>query len=278
VGIEDYEDFIQTDAAINPGNSGGALLNARGELIGINTAIITRAGGSQGVGFAVPSNRARHIMEQLVKSGKVVRGYLGVVIQQVTPALAKSFGLNEPRGALVSDVSSDSPAAKAGIEKGDVITELNGERVADSRSLRVRIDEMSPGTTVRLKLLRNGSEREVSVTLGELPAEAAGGSNGGGGEKGTPLEGVSVDDLTPQVARQLGLNSNVRGVVVTGVNSDSPAAEAGLQRGDVIMEVNRVSVSNVEAFWRAVNNAGRNSLLLLINRGGSNLYIAIEGR
>jgi serine protease Do len=276
LGIEDYEDFIQTDAAINPGNSGGALINVRGELIGINTAIISRgAAGNQGVGFAVPINMARQVMEQIIKTGKVVRGYLGVFIQEVTPALAKAFGLNEPRGALVGDVAPASPAAKAGITKGEIITELNGERISDSRTLRLKIAQMAPGTTVRLKLLSDGHEREVTVTLGELPAEAERNS-GGGAEPGSALEGVTVEDLTPQIAQQLNLPPQTRGVVVTSVRPDSPAQEAGLRRGDVIQEVNRKPVTNSAEFERAVLRAGKGTVLLLVNRGGNTMFIAIE--
>jgi serine protease Do len=278
LGIEDYEDFIQTDAAINPGNSGGALINVRGELIGINTAIISRgAMGNQGVGFAVPINMARQVMEQIIKTGKVVRGYLGVMIQEVTPALAKAFGLNEPRGALVDDVAPASPAAKAGITKGDIIIELNGEQVSDSRALRLKIAQMAPGTTARLKLLSNGREREVTVTLGEFPSEPER-SGGGGSEQGSALEGVTVDDLTPQIAQQLNLPPQTRGVVVINVRPDSPAAEAGLRRGDVIQEVNRRPVTNTAEFERAVSRAGKSTVLLLVNRSGSTLFIAIEPR
>jgi serine protease Do len=216
-------------------------------------------------------------MDQLVKSGKVVRGYLGVMIQEVTPALAKAFNMGEPYGALVSEVTAGSPASKAGIEKGDVIVQLNGEKVSDSRSLRVKIAAMSPGSTVRLKLLRDGSEREASVTLGELPAEVGRGV-AGGSEKGSAFEGVSLEDLTPQIARQFGVNPQTRGVVVTNVEDGTPAADAGLRRGDVIQEVNRRPVSSVAEFQRAVSQAGKASVLLLVNRGGSNLFIAIEPR
>src|SRR5215510_1108313 len=171
LGIEDYEDFIQTDAAINPGNSGGALINASGQLIGINTAILSRAGGNQGVGFAVPANLARTVMNQLLRNGKVVRGYLGVMIQPVTPEIAKALNLPDARGALVGEVTPGGPAAKAGLEPGDCIVELNGQRVSDSRELRLKTGELAPGSNVKLKLIRGGNPREVSITLGELPNE-----------------------------------------------------------------------------------------------------------
>lgn len=171
LGIEDYEDFIQTDAAINPGNSGGALINASGQLIGINTAILSRAGGNQGVGFAVPANLARTVMNQLLKNGKVIRGYLGVMIQPVTPEIAKAFNLSDAHGALVGEVVPGGPAAKAGIAQGDVITELNGERADGSRELQLKISQMAPGSAVKLKVIRDGNPREVNLTLGELPNE-----------------------------------------------------------------------------------------------------------
>jgi Do/DeqQ family serine protease len=171
LGIEDYEDFIQTDAAINPGNSGGALINASGQLIGVNTAILSGAGGNQGVGFAVPSNLARAVMNQLLRNGKVVRGYLGVMIQPVTPEIAKALNLPDARGALVSEVTAGAPAAKAGMAPGDCIVELNGQRVDDSRELRLKTGELAPGSNVKLKLIRDGNPREVSITLGELPKE-----------------------------------------------------------------------------------------------------------
>jgi serine protease Do len=277
LGIEDYEDFIQTDAAINPGNSGGALINDQGELIGINTAIVSSgAQGNQGVGLAIPINMARQVMDQILKHGKVTRGYLGVQIQEVTPAIAKAFGLSGARGALVGDVTPDGPAAKAGMIKGDIIVELNGEPIADSRTLRLRIAQTAPGTSVRLKVFRNGGEREFSVTLGELPAKAE--AFNGGNQPGGALEGVSVDELTPPVLSQLGLPARTRGVVVTGVKPDSLAAEAGLQRGDVIQEANRQAVASVADFERAISKAGKGPILLLVNRRGTTLYIAIDAR
>lgn len=275
LGIEDYEDFIQTDAAINPGNSGGALINTRGELIGINTAILadgTR--GNQGVGFAVPSNLAQHVMQQILKQGKVTRGYLGVQIQEVTPALAKAFQLREPGGALVGDVTADSPAAQAGLSKGDVIMSVNGQNVGDSRSLRLRISQMAPGTEVRLTLLRNGNTRDVTVKLGELPGTAVR-ANWEGKEENI-LAGVTVDDLTPQIARQMNLPASVRGALVVEVQDGTAADTAGLQRGDVIQEVNRQSISNAAEFARAVKQAGTQPLLLLVNRQGRTSFVVIE--
>ncbi len=274
LAIEDYEDFIQTDAAINPGNSGGALINARGELIGINTAIISGGGGNQGVGFAIPINMAKGVMQQIIEHGKVVRGYLGLLIQPVTPALAKAFGLNEAQGALVGSVTADGPAAKAGVEKGDVIVAIDGEPVKDSQSLRLRVAQMAPGTEVKLKLMRNGQTKEVAVKLGELPekAEAQGGS---AAESGT-LSGVQVEALTPQLARELHVGPGTRGVVVDDVSQSSPAADVGLQRGDVIEEVDHKPVTSVAEFQRAARAADKNPVLLLINRQGNTSYVVVE--
>lgn len=276
LGIEDYEDFIQTDAAINPGNSGGALINTRGELIGINTAILSRAGGNQGVGFAVPGNMARAVMNQLSKGGKVVRGYIGTSIQDVTPEVAKAFGLSEARGALVSDVSESGPAAKAGIVKGDVITALNGQPVVDNRELRLKISQMAPGTPVKLKLFRDGKEREVAVTLGELPAEKQAAEAEQSPE--SSREGISVEGLTPQILRQLELPATTNGVLVSNVQEGSAAADAGLRRGDVIQEVNRKPVGSVTEFRQAIKLAGKNSVLLLVNRGGQTRFVAIPAQ
>jgi serine protease Do len=274
-GIEHYEDFIQTDAAINPGNSGGALINVRGELIGINTAIVARSGGSQGVGFAVPTNMARPVMEQILKQGKVIRGYLGISIQTMSPELAKSFSSKTTQGALIADVVPDGPAAKAGLRRGDIVLAVNGEPVLDSRRLTLRISQAAPGTAVDLNLLRDGKEQNIRVTLGELPsdperAQAPGVQRG----QGTALEGVAVDKLTPDIARQLNLPPQTRGVVVVQVSPETAAA-TGLQRGDVIEEVNRRSVSTMGEYEQAVRQAGGGEVLLLLNRGGSSLYIVI---
>lgn len=275
LGIEHYEDFIQTDAAINPGNSGGALINIRGELVGINTAIVARSGGSQGVGFAVPTNMARPVMEQILKQGKVIRGYLGIRLQSMSPELAKSFGSQTTQGALVADVVPDSPAARAGLRRGDIILAVDGEPVLDSRRLTLRISQAAPGTSVNLRLLRDGQEQALRMTLGELPVDPergqAPGSRGSG--QGTALEGVAVDDLTGDIARQLNLPPQTRGVVVVQVRPETAAA-TGLQRGDVIEEVNRRSVSSVAEYEQAVRQS-RGEILLLVNRAGSSSYVVI---
>jgi serine protease Do len=275
-GPEGYEDFIQTDASINPGNSGGALVNTRGELIGINTAIISNGGGgNQGIGFAVPVNMARTVMEQILKTGKVTRGFLGVSIQEVTPDLAKAFNLPSVEGALVGDVTPDSPGAKAGLQKGDVITALNGQKIADYHDLRLRISQTAPGTPIKMDVYRNGQKQEMTATLSEFPEKAQTAENSPQGES-PALDGVQVENLTPDIVQQLNLPSSTHGVVITRVDPDSTAAETGLQRGDVIQEVNRKPVNNVEQFRAAVRGVSNQPLLLLINRGGSSSYVVIS--
>jgi serine protease Do len=274
LGIEDYEDFIQTDAPINPGNSGGALVNDRGQLIGINTAILAHGSeGNQGIGFAIPANMARNVMEQIVKNGKVTRAYLGVVPQDVTPAIAKAFGEKEMRGALVGDVSPAGPAQKAGLQKGDIVLEVNGKAIADSNDLRMTISMMAPETNANLKVFRNGSEREITVKLGELPTTRAAVERQDSGSKSS-LSGVSVEGLDAQTARELGIPADSQGVVVTDVRPSSAAAEAGLRRGDLIQEVNRKPVKNTSDFERAVA-ASKEETLLLVNRKGNTMFLAV---
>jgi serine protease Do len=274
LGIEAYEDFIQTDAPINPGNSGGALINDRGELIGINTAIIAHGSeGNQGIGFAVPVNLARTVMDEILKNGKVTRAYLGIVPQDVTPAIAKAFGVKETGGALVGDVSANSPAQKSGLQNGDIILELNGKPVDDANQLRMSVSMMVPGTPVHLKVLRNGAEKEFTVTLGELPVEQAGVQKDSSGTK-SELSGISVQDVDASTARQLGVPANTAGVVVTKVSPDSAAADSGLRRGDVIQEVNRKPIHNTSDFESAMRNS-KDQNLLLVNRQGSTMYVTV---
>jgi serine protease Do len=274
--IEDYEDFIQTDASINPGNSGGALINARGELIGINTAILAgNGGGNQGIGFAVPINMARHVMEEILKHGKVIRGYLGISIQDITPELAGAFNASAGKGALIGDVTPDSPSAKAGLKKGDVIEELNSQPITGANDLKLKIATLSPGTTVRLKIIRDGKEQEVPVTLGELP-EKAPTSTREEGEENTPMRGVHVEELTPAIARELGLPINTQGVVVNQVTPGTPATDAGLQQGDVIQEINRQPISSVADYQKMLREAGKKTLVLSVNRRGTAAYIAVQ--
>jgi len=273
LGIEAYEDFLQTDAPINPGNSGGALVNDRGELVGINTAIITHgSGGSEGIGFAVPVNLARNVMDQILKNGKVTRAYLGILPQDVTPTMAKAFGEKEAKGVVVGDVTASSPAQEAGVQRGDIIQELNGKPVADSNQLRMTISMMEPGTTVNLKLIRNGSPRELPVKLAEMPTETAKVKTGEEGVE-KAMDGVEVSNLNPQISEQLNLPPSTKGVVVTDVDPASKMAEAGLQKGDVIEEVNHQPVKNVSEFQSAVRKGGSDPLFL-VNREGRTLFIA----
>ena len=275
--IEHYEDFIQTDASINPGNSGGALIDLHGNLIGINTAILSGGGGNQGVGFAIPINMAHNIMEQILEHGKVVRGQLGVVVQQVDPDMAKALGRSSGGGALVGDVSPNSPAAKAGIERGDLILEINGQQVEGPQDLSVRVSQTAPGTTVHLKVFRNGQTRDVNVTLSELNEKAA--STEGGGQEGSSggvLRGLNVETVTPAIARELQLPAGTTGVVVTSVDPSGPAASADIQRGDVIQEVNHKPVRNIDDYRRAAQSAGNDSVLILINRGGQTHFVVVQ--
>jgi serine protease Do len=258
-GINGYENFIQTDAAINPGNSGGALVDAEGRLIGINTAILSRSGGYQGVGFAVPVNMARFVMDQLVTYGKVSRGYLGINIQPLTPDLAKEFRLpDESSGVLVGGVSPNSAAAKAGVEDGDVITELDGKKITDPRSLQLLVAQSRPGTRVTLRLLHGENEgkpveKTVTATLAALPQEALAAMGGGNGQNapgrssgGDVLDGVEVADLDAATRRQFDIPQSVKGVLVASVDEDSYAAEAGLRAGDVIVAIGRKTVRSAQ--------------------------------
>lgn len=272
LGIEDYEDFIQTDAPINPGNSGGALINDRGELIGINTAIITHgSGGNQGIGFAVPSNLARTVMEEILKNGKVTRAYLGIFPQDVTPAIAKAFGEKDPSGVLVSDVSPNSPAQAAGLQRGDIVLEVNGKPMTDSNQLRMTISMMQPGSEAKLKVVHGGSQRELTIKLRELPTEQAENNNQTDDQQRASA-GIEVANLTPDMAQQLNLPATTTGVVVKRVNPSSPLADSGLREGDVVQEVNHQPVKNVSDFYNAMHKDATNPLLL-VNRGGRTLFI-----
>lgn len=273
MGIVDYEDFIQTDAAINPGNSGGALVNLHGELVGINTAIFTRTGGYMGIGFAIPSNMVRTVMDSLIKHGKVVRGWLGVSIQELTPDLAKEFGVSETAGALVADVMEDSPASKAGFERGDVVTELDGRPVRDPTHLRTLVADSAPGTKVTITLLRDKRRMSLEVTLGELPKDLSAQLTPGDAKGEHALAGVQVGPLSRDEARELRIKG---GVVVRRINPSSLAARAGLQEGDVVREVNRQAVTSVEEFERRVGKLkAKERVLLLVTRGRATIYLAI---
>jgi len=273
MGIVDYEDFIQTDAAINPGNSGGALVNLHGELVGINTAIFTRTGGYMGIGFAIPSNMVRTVMDSLIKHGKVVRGWLGVSIQELTPDLAKEFGVSETAGALVADVMEDSPASKAGFERGDVITELDGKPVRDPTHLRTLVADSAPGTKVTITVLRDKDRKSLEVMLGELPKELSAPLTPGDVKGKHALAGVQVGPLSRDEARELRIKG---GVMVRRIDPSSPAGRAGLQEGDVVREINRQAVTSVEEFERRVARLkAKERVLLLVTRGRATIYLAI---
>jgi S1-C subfamily serine protease len=281
-GLSDgsFEDFLQTDAPINQGNSGGALVNTKGELIGINSQILSPSGGNIGLGFAVPANMAKNAMDQLIKSGKVRRGMLGVTIQPVTSDLASSFGLADVRGALVSSVQAGSPAERAGIRRGDVIVALNGSPVTDSNALRNQVARTQPGTDVTLTISRDNREQQIRLTLGELPAERmrAGTDSGGGDPNDTGKLGIRVELLTPALASRLNLPGNSQGLIVTYVDPVGPAAEAGIRQNDVIEEANRQQVRATADLQSAIQRAGTKPLLLLINRGGNSLFLTVRPR
>jgi serine protease Do len=271
IGAGPYDSFIQTDASINPGNSGGPLLNMRGEVVGINTAIFSQSGGNIGIGFAIPTNLVRGILPQLKNKGKVVRGYLGTVIQRITPELADSLGLKSPHGALVAETTKDGPAARAGIRAGDVIVEFNGKEIKDSADLPLQVSSVTPGTAVQVKILRDSKEVTLPITVGEMKEnEVVASTEEQGGF------GLAVQTVTPEVADNLGLG-RAEGVVVTSIKPGSPADEAGLQRGDVIAQVNRHPVRNVADYNREMGNAGKEkTLLLLVKRGDGSLFLALK--
>ena len=280
MGIEDYENFIQTDAAINPGNSGGALVDVDGRLIGINTAILSRSGGSQGVGFAVPSDIARGVMQSLVAYGHVTRGYLGVRIRDVTPVLAEAFKLKDNTGALVSDISPDSPAEKAGFKDGDVVLEFDGKKVTDSRHLKLEVADTKPGATVPVEVLRNGEKQALKVTVKALPGteELAKNNPDTGNDTGT-LNGVGVADVDQQVRSQFNIPKTVTGAVITQVDPASPAAEAGLKPGDVIEEINHHPVKSADdAVSLTSNPSDKRTLLRIWTDGGSDYVVVDESK
>ncbi len=271
VGLADYEDFIQTDAAINPGNSGGPLVNLDGELVGINTAIATRTGGYQGVGFAVPSNMAVYIMNSLIEHGKVSRGWLGVLIQDITPELAEAFDLDRTDGVLIGDVVEDSPAEKAGFEQGDVIISLEGEEMVSASQLRNTVASTPPGTRVRFTVLRDGSEQILTVKLGELEGEETLADAEGNLEEKL---GFSVGSFTRELADRYNHDRDEQGVIVTSLSPASAAARAGLREGDLIQSVNRQTVQDIQDFRSIIDplNEG-DRVLLLISRAGNNLFL-----
>ena len=272
VGIADYEDFIQTDAAINPGNSGGALVNIRGELVGINTAILSTTGGYQGIGFAVPSSMAKKVMDSLIKTGKVVRGWIGVTIQPMTTDLAKQFNLKEGEGILVGDVVEDSPAGKAGIERGDVITEFDGKELNDVTTLRNMVAGTEPGKTVQVKLMRDGKPITVEVKISEMAGEIGTISN----TFENHMKGVAVQDLTPPIRNNLDVPKRINGVIVTDVADDSPA-EGILMKDDVIMEINKRQIRDAKDYESVVGGIKTGEVVLvLVYRKTATFYVTIS--
>ncbi len=278
LGIEKYEDFIQTDAPINPGNSGGALVNVRGQVVGINTAILSTSqgqdggGGWNGVGFAIPSNLAKHVMESLIKTGKVTRGYLGVGVRALNPALARQFKVPDLAGALIEHIEPGSPAEKGGLKQGDVLRKFNQRILGDASQFQSLVASTPPGTEITFGILRDGRELNVTVKLGELPAGLAG---TGVAPSGSALSGVTVQDLTPAIRSQLGLRAETPGVVISDLDPDCPATRAGLQSGDVIQSINRQRVETVEDFDRLATGA-TGETLLRVNRQGSGGYVVVS--
>lgn len=275
-----YENFLQTDAAINPGNSGGALVNMDGELVGINSAIASRSGGNDGIGFAVPSNLAKSIMESLIESGKVVRGYLGITGGgEVDRTMARALGLDNAYGVIVGDVQNEGPAAEAGLIEGDVIQTLNGERIENWTKFRTAIATSAPGTEVILGIIRDGDEREVEVTLGELPNQQTASNMQQPDQDMEQQLGFGVRNLTPELSQRLGLESGQTGVVVVQINRGSKAQRQGLQEGDVITSVSRNKVENVSDFKNEISKiaeSDKNVVLLRVIRQGINQYVAFE--
>ncbi len=271
IGAGPYDNFIQTDASINPGNSGGPLVNLRGEVVGINTAIFSRTGGNLGIGFAIPIDLAKQILPELIKTGKVTRGWLGVSIQRVTPEIADSLGLEKSRGALVANVIEGSPAADAGIKTGDVILEYDGKRVEESSELPIRVASTDVGKSAELKLWRDKKEITTTIKIGELKEQEVVAS--------TPKEGklgMTVQNITPQLAETFGLKRD-NGVVITSIQPQSAAAEAGLRRGDIILQANRKDISNTDVLQNMLDQTkpGTN-VLFLIRRGDNNLFLALK--
>jgi serine protease Do len=271
IGAGAYDNFIQTDASINPGNSGGPLVNLRGEVVGINTAIFSRTGGNLGIGFAIPVNSAKEILPELIKKGKVTRGWLGVSIQRVTPEIAQALGLDKNQGALVSSVVEGSPAAQGGVQAGDVIVEFAGERIDDSSKLPAIVARTEVGKTVNMTVLRDKKRVPLSVKIAELKEEEVVASAPQSGNLG-----MTVQNMTPELAKTLGLN-RAEGVVITSVEPQSAAAEAGLQRGDVILEVDRKKISNAAELRKTLDQAKAGvNLLFLIQRGGNSVFLALK--
>jgi serine protease Do len=275
-GSGGYEDFLQTDAPINHGNSGGALVNMKGELVGINSQILSPDGANIGIGFAIPSNMAKHVMDQLRTNGKVTRAQLGVSVQAVTSDLADSLGLKEVGGALIGSVSPGSAADLAGLKSGDVIQSFNGQPVRDTNSLRNRVADAQPGSTADVLITRDGSQKHVNVKLDEAAAGKVARTGAGPETDGPSALGLSVAPLTPELASRFKLPRNTRGLVVEDVDPDGRAADAGIEAGDVIEQVNRQPVQSVDELRAAVAKSNDRPVLLLVNRQGSGLFVTVR--
>jgi serine protease Do len=276
VGIADYEDFIQTDAAINPGNSGGALINIKGELIGINTAIFSTSGGYQGIGFAVPTGMAKTVMDSLISGGKVTRGWLGVTIQVLTPELAKQFNLSDEKGVLLGDVIEGSPAEKAGLQRGDVIVEFEGKKVEEPNQLRNMVANTPLGKEVKVTIIRENKSEIKKVVISELPADMRRPAKGD--DYNNLLKGVSVQDITPDIAEKFGVPAKIKGVIVADVDEDSTAA-AILMQGDIIQEINRQKITGLKEYGKIVSEiATEKDILLLVFRGGASIFITLSNK
>jgi serine protease Do len=279
LGIVDYEDFIQTDAAINPGNSGGALVNMEGQLVGINTAILSRSGGYQGIGFAIPTNMAQPIMESLKKDGRVVRGWLGVGIQEVEPELAAALKLPVSSGVVLSDVRPGTPAAAAGLRRGDVVVKFDGRAVTSAGQFRNSVAATGARRKVLLDIFRDGKQQSVTVELGEMPSDqqSLGGPSGSPSAPGSSvLDGITIESITPEHRRAFEISSDVtQGMVVTGIDPRSAAARAGLRPGDVLLEVNRTPVTTPKQLQDAYAKA-KGNVLLLVNRRGSTIFLVVR--
>jgi serine protease Do len=278
-GLTDYENFIQTDASINPGNSGGALVDTEGRLIGINTAIFSRTGGNQGIGFAVPANLAHSVMESILKTGHVTRGYLGIGLQPITEELAEQFKTGTTSGALVNEVQPKSPAEKAGLAVGDVVTEVDGKKIEGPRELQLMVASLTPGAKANVTVLRDGKEKKVTVELAERPGpKLAGTPDANQAEDPDVLDGVTVGDLDPELRKKFEIPDSVRsGVVVTNIDADSPCADAGIRVGDVILEVNREPMaSSKQAVELSEKLKKEKKVLLRVSTKGATRFIAVE--
>ena len=275
MGMGVFEDFIQTDAAINPGNSGGALLDTDGRVVGINSAILSRSGGFAGVGFAIPINLVRFVAEQIVNTGKVERGFLGVRPQELTDELTSQFGTE--KGALIAEVTEDSPAEKAGIKTGDVVMKVNTTEIRDARHLLLTVSKLAPGSEVSVELLRDGKTKSVTAKLARRDDEALARSDGTPGKKDEGvLNGVGVGDITAEVRTQLRIPARIKGAIITSVEADSPAAKQGLQEGDIIMELDRRPCTNAAEAVKLSEEIKGPKVLVLVYRGGRTRYLAID--